>query len=295
METVIAILGILLAALGIIAAYHIATRQGVFRKEHLVLTVAQPTPYKKGEPLPKYTKVFRVGNLSQPDSGYPFLLRMPLLVTFGLPINEESCVVFLLVTLINRKQHPVSDISVHMYVPAKWMPDSTLELNPPQGLQEERTIDQARGEGHIRYNIGHLNQSYCEVIATPLILRPSDTIHDDAEHEALISDKLHSIRLILQTTTLLIEEKMWLVPIRSDDIKTLVRESTLIANELLKNNLSDIRKPLMRRLLGIPYAYRAVLCVQPDFCHPRPLQGLAMHSFQRAGDKTESVIVGIVI
>lgn len=79
---------------------------------------------------------------------------------------------------------------------------------------------------------------------------------------------------------------MWFVPIRSDDIKTLVRESTMIANELMENNLSDIRKPLMRKLFGIPYAYRAVLCVQPDFCQPRPLQGLAVHSFQRAGDKT---------
>ena len=295
METVIAILSIVLAALGIIATYHIARRQGVFRRDNLVLTVAQPTPHKKGEPFPKHTKVFKVGNLSQPESGYPFLLRMPLLVTFGIPSNEESCVVFLLVTLINRKSHPVSDVSIHMYVPAKWMPDSTLEFSPPKGLQEERTIDEATKEGHIRYKIDRLAQSYCEVIAAPLILPPNDIIRDDAEHGALMSDKLHSIRFILQTTTLLIEEKMWLVPIRSDDIRTLVGKSTWIANELLKNNLSDIRKPLMRKLLWIPYAYRAVLCVQPDLRHPRALKGLTVHSFQRAGDKTESVVVGIVI
>jgi hypothetical protein len=78
-KTVIAILSIVFAALAIIATYHIVRRQGVFRREHLVLTVARPTPYKKGEPLPKHTKVFKVGNLSQPDSGYPFVLKIHFL------------------------------------------------------------------------------------------------------------------------------------------------------------------------------------------------------------------------
>jgi hypothetical protein len=143
-------------------------------------------------------------------------------------------VVFLLVTLINRKSHPVSDVSVHMYVPADWMPDSTLELTPPKGLQEERTIDEVTREGHIRYKIDRLAQSYCEVIAMPLILPPNDIMQHDAEHGALMSDKLHSIRFILQTATLLIEEKMWLVPIRSDDIRALVSKSTWIAKGAAK-------------------------------------------------------------
>lgn len=173
---VIGILGLAFAVAAIATGYHIAARQGIFGMEKIILTVSQPTPFAKDEPLPRFSKEIRLRGISRSGSVYPFLFEMPLLVTFAIPASKNDHMVFLLVTLINRKRTTVQDVSVHINLPARLMPDAAVQFRSPEGMIVRRHIDEATGEGTVEYEISRLKPYDSNLIAEPLILRAKDVI-----------------------------------------------------------------------------------------------------------------------
>lgn len=287
MELAILVLGLVFSAAAIFAAYHIA---GYFGAERVLLTTSQPTPIKDKDPVPPHGREIKLPGLSRSGVFYPFLTKMPLLVTYGIPNNIDTHVVFLLITIINMKKRLINDVSVHVDLPARLTPDDEFEITPPEGIEFERHVDATNDHATVNYHIVRLKPYDCQIIAQPLFIRPNDVIEDADDFD---DNNLSKMRFILSAERLIKEEIMYIAAIKACTVNELNITSREIIDYIMATLPEYPKKPLLHRVLAIPAAYRALLWVHPTFF--RLDQGVSVHSYLKKGDQTQSGVLGVVL
>ena len=291
-ELLLGILSTVLAAVAVFASYHIAVRQGFFGGEAILLTASQPTALKNSDPLPPCGRRLSSYGIGWSRLTYPLLLRMPLLVTFGIPPDRSPHLVFLLVTLLNRRRATVNHVTVRIGLPAHLMPDPMAKFGAPDGMKVRRHIDAATNEGTVEYEIERIKPHDCIFIAEPLLLRPEHLLATKAS-ETVTADQLMEMRFLLLTSRAVQEEKLKITGIKCSDQDRLIEVSRTLTNTLMRSEPKKIKKPLLQRFFHIPAAYRATLWVQPGFHQPD--KDINVHTFGKSNDQTKSDLLFILI
>ena len=290
MELAVAIGSAVIALLAIAAAYHIAVRQGFIGSESILVTVSQPTALGKDEPPPPFSKEVRLRGITRATSVYPFAWRMPLLVVFGLPPGTKSHLVFLLVTLINRRGRSVQNVTLQIDLPSRLMPDPIMKFGTPDGMSVKRHIDHATGDGSVEYDLERLRPNDNVLVAEPLVFGPADIISKATAIQRR-SDLI--MRFLLRTNRTVIEEKLRIIAIQCTDSQELVEISKKLTNSIMVGEFPVAKKPLRWKLFRVPTAYKSTLWVLPGF--RKVDRGLLVHSFGEANDETQSGYLGVML
>jgi len=297
MEYLFPAIGIGLALLGIISAYYIAARQAAFHKDDVLLTLSVPTLIRKGQKIPKYVEVQKIRHFHYPDAypklSYPFMLNMPLLVTFGTTETGKVNALFLPLTVINRKSEPVQDVTIDIFLPSQLMPDRRGTMGVPDGLKVERGINEATRQGHIQYELS-LKPYDCLIIPELIIIDPAHIVWEGrgVEESNRLASQIQLIRCIIRTDTIVHHEEFHVAAIKARSIDTLIEQSIRLGESLIDGYVRALKKPLLRRLLGLPYGNRTLLCIEPDFTFP--VEDVAQHRFGKVGDRSKSEILPLM-
>jgi hypothetical protein len=290
MELWVAIAAAATALATLAAMYQIAAWQGLIGSESILITVSQPTALAKEDLLPPFTKEIRLRGITRATSGYPHALRMPLLVVFGVPPNTNSHLVYLLVTLINKKGRSIQDVTLQIDLPSRLMPDPVMKFGTPDGMSVKRQIDRATGNGNVVYDFELLKPYDNVLVAEPLIFRPSDIV---SKATAVQRRSDFVLRFLLRTNRTVTEEKLRVVAFHCTENQQLIDLSTNLTNSIMAAEYSEAKKPLRWKFFRIPAAYKSTLWVRPGFLKAE--QGLSVHSFGEANDKTQSGFLGVLL
>ncbi|MBI2470802.1 MAG: hypothetical protein HYV59_06115 [Planctomycetes bacterium] len=297
MEYALSFVGVVIAVLTLISAYHIAAKQGIFHKHEILLTLSKPVLANKGDKIPRYTEVRKIGNLkypeSYPDKFYPFMLRMPLMVTFGTTETTKINAFFLLMTIINNKSKPVENVTINIYLPDHLMPDNHMPMGKPNGTEVKRNIDKATGQGEIQYDLS-LKPYDCLIIPELIIIDQANIITEiqDTDAEESKNSRISTIRCIMRTSDIVYEERLYVAAIEASNIIDLCEKTITLGGSLIDKHIKSLKKPLIHRLFRLPFGSRTLLCVKPSLMSP--VDGVALHMYGQEDDRSEAEILGIV-
>lgn len=297
MDYLVPIIGVFVGFVGILSAYHIAVRQGVFHKHDVLFTLSQPTLFKKGDKPPRYAKVRKLGKLkypeSYPDFFYPFMLKMPLIVVFGTVETKNLNAIFLPMTVVNYKAKPVPNVTINISMPDYLMPDKHVKMEAPSGITVERTFHEAAGVGEVTYELS-LKPYDCLLIPELIVVDPAHIItqNRNTDKTTNTNSDVHLIRCVTRVENSVYEEHLYIVIIEENKMDRLVERSIKLCKTIIDKHINALSKPLFRRVLGIPYGDRTLLCIIPGFSFP--VEGVAQHTYGKAGDITESEIFGLI-
>jgi len=297
MEYLLSFVGVVIAVLGIVSAYHVAAKQGIFHTHDILFTLSPPVLVNKGDKLPRYTEVRKIGNLkypeSYPDAFYPFMLRMPLIVTFGTTETRKTNALFLLMTIINRKSKPVKNVTINIDLPDHLMPDKYVSMSTPNAIEVKRSINKVTGQGEIQYDLS-LKPYDCLVIPELIVIDPANII---TEAQSTVADesknsRISTVRCILRTSDIVFEERFYVAVIEASNIGDLCEKSIALGSSLIDKHIKALKKPLINKLFRIPFGNRTLLCVKPAFMWPA--EGVVQHMYGQTDDGTEAEVLGLV-
>ena len=186
----IAVLTLILTAIGIRVAISIAKRQGVFRRERLLLTVSIPQLLPIGNRGPAFSKTLGPPGTVRMGSVYPVVMHPPPCVAINISQNTGKHIFFLPIAVCNNGDKPSNEVTLHLVTSSNLAAEKTTELGEIKGIDTDRRIDEDHGEIQITHDMGTIKAFDSKLIGEVFSIDPEE--HGIGERAIRVLMNLHA-------------------------------------------------------------------------------------------------------
>lgn len=272
----IAILTLLLTAIGIRVAINIAKRQGAYRREQLLLTVSIPQLLPMGNRVPAFSKVLGPPGAVRMASVYPVVMQPPPCVAVNISQNMGKHIFFLPITVCNNGDKPSNEVTLRLVTSSNIAAEKTTELGEIKGVDTDRRIVEDHGELQITHDMGTIKAFNCESLGEVFSIDPEE--HRIGERSIRVMINIH-----VQSTDAHAQAQIILFLVRADSKLDLMQSLAYHAKMEHRNRTTALGRILS---FGRANKGRPSLWVFPDY-QTMP-DGVHVHKFNQSGDKTEA-------
>jgi hypothetical protein len=277
METVLALAAIVV---GTVTTYHIAVRQGVFRRSRVLLTIANPIQ-------PRNAALTRL---------FPILSRPPYLVVFGVPSDAtDTFVVTLPISIRNSGRAAAQGVTLQTVVSPELFPDRifTLEAEGTHAdkgdCEVSRRFDASGGFITYEWPVFAPYRHDCMIEHLCFDASTVNAIPVQGGHQIPL---VFAIRFHLANCHSYRDRIVLVAACVLDDEAVLVHAVSSIAQHAFKLHPPQVSQAVrsVAALLRIPCD--GILYVQPDF--RRVAEGVMLQAYGQPDDKTSCRILDLI-